>query len=226
MVTHSSVISRSRKSRTLASLRHDNETHSSRITSFSRANVRPRYVHVLCLLTHDPKTIPKLVRTRSLLLKMASRMTTRKELTLKERVAVLEYARKNPKEGTRKLSEVFQCRRTQIQSILESREKIMESFRANDPLLRKRKRESELSDTVYRWYSLARERDIPVTGPMLQEALKIGGILGEKEFKASNGWLSNFKKRHNTQFVVSGESAEVREVVAAWYDRLQSLRQL
>ncbi|XP_065831024.1 tigger transposable element-derived protein 4-like [Oscarella lobularis] len=129
---------------------------------------------------------------------MASRKTTRKELTLKERVAVIEYARKNPKEGTRKLSEVFQCGRTQIQSILKSREKIMESFRANDPLLRKRKRESELSDTVYRWYSLARERDIPVTGPMLQEeALKIGEILGEKDFKASNGWLSNFKKRHN-----------------------------
>ena len=64
-----------------------------------------------------------------------------------------------------------------------------------------------------------------MTGPMLQEeALKIGKIWGEKDFKASNGWLSNFKKRHNiAQFVVRGESAEVREVVAAWYDRLQSL---
>ena len=61
---------------------------------------------------------------------------------------------------------------------------------------------------------------------MLQEeALKIAEVLGNREFKASNGWLNNLKKRHNIgQFVVSGESADVSEdVVVAWHDRLRSL---
>ena len=63
-------------------------------------------------------------------------------------------------------------------------------------------------------------------GPMLQEeALKIAEVLGNREFKAFNGWLNNLKKRHNIgQFVVSGESADVSEdVVVAWHDRLRSL---
>ena len=34
--------------------------------------------------------------------------------------------------------------------------------------------------------------------------------MGHHQFKASNGWLDSFKKRHNIrQFTVSGEAADV-----------------
>ena len=46
---------------------------------------------------------------------------------------------------------------------------------------------------LMKWYSLTRQRQVLVTGPMLQEeALKIAEALGNEVFKASNGWLGFF----------------------------------
>jgi hypothetical protein len=43
---------------------------------------------------------------------------------------------------------------------------------------------------VYQWYSLTRKRQVPVTGPIIQEeALKIAETLGHEKFKASKRWL-------------------------------------
>ena len=64
---------------------------------------------------------------------------------------------------------------------------------------------------------LARQRLVPVTGPMLQEEALIARSLGINDFKASNGWLQRFKDLNNKQLVVSGESGDVnQETVTAW----------
>ena len=64
---------------------------------------------------------------------------------------------------------------------------------------------------------LARQRLVPVTGPMLQEEALIAHSLGINDFKASNGWLQRFKDLNNKQLVVSGESGDVnQETVTAW----------
>ena len=55
----------------------------------------------------------------------------RQELTLKQRVEVIEYAQRNPEAGSRKIAEVFKCGRTQIQSILKETETIQNDFEAN-----------------------------------------------------------------------------------------------
>ena len=63
---------------------------------------------------------------------------------------------------------------------------------------------------------------------MLQaEALLLAKELGNKSFKASDGWLQSFKQRHNiVQLVVSGESGDVREdTVEAWMEQLPTLAQ-
>ena len=53
---------------------------------------------------------------------------------------------------------------------------------------------------------------------MLQEeALQVASRLGNTTFKASNGWLEVFKKRHNIkQLMVSGESADVSQLKHGW----------
>lgn len=150
----------------------------------------------------------------------------RVELTLKEKVSVLEYAKHHPDHGSRQIAKAFDCGKTQIQSILKSRDAIVKDFQECCPSSRKRKRESALNDAVYNWFSLARQRGVPVTGPMLQdEALKIAVAMGESEFKASNGWLENFKKRRGiAQFTISGEAASVPdELVDSWKERLSEL---
>ena len=105
----------------------------------------------------------------------------------------------------------------------------MREYEANAPASRKRHRGTEFSDVneaMYTWYTLARERNVPVSGPMLQEEARIiAKQMGHHQFKASNGWLESFKKHHNIkQFKVSGESADVsEETVEGWHERIKTL---
>ena len=85
---------------------------------------------------------------------------------------------------------------------------------------------ANMDDVVYRWYSFARERNFPVSRPMLQqEALQLARVLGKEGFKASNRWLDCFKKRHNIKnIIISGKSADISEqTVEAWMERLHTL---
>ena len=153
----------------------------------------------------------------------------RNELTLKQRVEVIDYHKKNPLAGTRKLAEIFSCGRTQVQLILKKKDEIQAEFEANAPESRKRHRGTqfdEVNEVVYKWYTLARQRNVPVSGPMLQEEARyIAEKLGYGNFKASNGWLESFKSRHNLkQLTVSGEAADVaEETIEAWQERLKVL---
>ena len=79
-----------------------------------------------------------------------------------------------------------------------------------------------VDEATYEWYLKARSKNIPVTGPMLQEkAKRVNEELGDATFKASNGWLDRFKKRCK---VISGEAGGVsEETVASWKERLLSI---
>ena len=74
------------------------------------------------------------------------------------------------------------------------------------------------------WFRKARSKNIPISGPILQQkACAVATQMGmEQEFKASNGWLEKFKIRCNVKgMTVSGESGEVREeTVQSWKERL------
>lgn len=78
---------------------------------------------------------------------------------------------------------------------------------------------AEVNDAVYKWYCLA------ISGPLLQKEALQKIIDPETQFKASNGWLDSFKRRHNIkQMTVSRECAHVQEeMVAGWLERLKFL---
>ena len=162
---------------------------------------------------------------------MCIRVMAENMLSLGDRVKLIDYAKKNPGVGTRRIAEIFKCGRTQVQAILKVKESIIADFETNAPALRKRScgtRYQYFDDAVHEWYSLARQQLVPVSGPMLQsEALLLAKELGNKSFKAFNGWLQSFKQRHNIiQLVVSGESGDVCEdTVEAWMEQLPTLVQ-
>uniref|UniRef100_A0A1X7V775 HTH CENPB-type domain-containing protein n=1 Tax=Amphimedon queenslandica TaxID=400682 RepID=A0A1X7V775_AMPQE len=158
----------------------------------------------------------------------SKKSSTRNELTLKERVDLIDYQKKNPATSSRKLAEIFKCGRTQVLQVLKKKDTIFEQFKSNAPGDRKRKRGTqfeEINDAVFTWYSLARQRNVPISGPKLQEeAMKIAEKLScSSQFKASNGWLQSFKKHHKLkQLTVSGEAADVsEETVENWHERLK-----
>lgn len=156
--------------------------------------------------------------------KMAKRK--RKELTLQEKVDVIAYKDKNPAIGIREIAEKFQCGKTQIQSTLRDKRKLLDKFATNGNAASKRARMCRFQDIDSAMLEWFRSRNIRVSGPMLQaKAVAVAEQMQLENFKASNGWLEKFKTRHKIKgMTVSGESREVREeTVESWKARLPQI---
>ena len=83
-----------------------------------------------------------------------------------------------------------------------------------------------VDELTWSWFREARTRGMPVSGPVLQQkALSIAGILGQTDFKASNGWLEAFRKRHEITFrAISGNEDNVNEsTVLDWMSSVSAL---
>ena len=166
---------------------------------------------------------------------MSSRTGQRKrqELNLKTRFEVITFCETNPQVGNRKVAEKFQCGKTQIQNILLKKKEIIKEFEANVSSKTKRCRganSDEVEKTLFDWFLKVRSKNIPVTGPMLQEkARQIAEALGlsQEDFKASNGWLNRFKNINGIKAkCISGERSDVSEdTVDSWRERLPYILQ-
>ena len=55
----------------------------------------------------------------------------RKELTLQEKVEVIDFKNKNPATALRQIANKFQCGKTQIQSILRDQQNLLDKFTAS-----------------------------------------------------------------------------------------------
>ena len=69
---------------------------------------------------------------------------------------------------------------------------------------------SSLKECVSRWQDFC------------EKAKEVAKRLGFEDFKASNGWLNHWKKRHHIkQMTVSGESGDVSgATIDSWKERL------
>ncbi|KAG6937576.1 tigger transposable element derived 5 [Chelydra serpentina] len=69
--------------------------------------------------------------------------------------------------------------------------------------------DERLDSALYQWFVQARSEGVPISGPILKaQAEKFDRLINgnDSKFKASNGWLDRFKKRHTiSQVLVSGE---------------------
>nr|KAG5695298.1 hypothetical protein BaRGS_028233 [Batillaria attramentaria] len=104
--------------------------------------------------------------------------------------------------SSRALATQFGVGRTQIQNCLKRKAEVLSDFENNAPRSRKRKLRKTgneaVNDKCWDWCLDAVARQVPISGPMIQEkALQIARVMGNEEFKASNGWLESFLKRNN-----------------------------
>lgn len=155
---------------------------------------------------------------------------SRNHLTIKQKAEVLHLL--DQKVSTRVISDKFHIGASTISRISRNRSVIMEALNKNDNVAEIKHLGKfancgrEIDEVLLEWYNKARGRKIPVSGPLLQEkALLIATKLGQTDFKASNGWLESFKRRHSISFrVLTGESNSLNMTeVTAWADQLRGL---
>lgn len=124
----------------------------------------------------------------------------RKVLTLQERMKVIQMAEKW-KKSTRKIASELGVGKSQIQMILKRRKELQESFHRNVPGSYKRLRfrgNEKINQMCWKWFEESQSQGLSITGPQLQtKALEFASKFGSKSFKASNGWLEGFLKRHS-----------------------------
>ena len=106
-------------------------------------------------------------------------MATRKRvvLSLNDKVKVIRLHKKG--NSSRKLAAQFNVGETQTNNIIAGKEKVMEEWdggvNGRRKLVAVRKcAYVGLNDNVYEWFSIARAKNIPLTGRLLQEK---GGIV-------------------------------------------------
>ncbi|GFY06633.1 tigger transposable element-derived protein 4 [Trichonephila clavipes] len=129
-------------------------------------------------------------------------------LTISEKQKVMESV----EEGERKVdvSKAFEIPLSSLSTILKNKEKI---FCASSSRVRKRVSKGNfprLEQCLVSWMRQCRGLSIPVGGSLLKEKAKAFAKELGIEFSASEGWLTNFKKRNGIVFKkMCGESSSV-----------------
>lgn len=147
------------------------------------------------------------------------------ELTLERKKEVLD--RLHGGATCRQVAEEFKISKSTVSKISTSRDEILRAWEQNSNSKRKRilrKTDNEsVNEKVLHFFFDCRSKNIPVSGPMLQEAaLAAARSEGAHEFKASNGWLARFRGRHAIEHrSLSGEAAEIDTSAAEeWLKRV------
>jgi hypothetical protein len=145
----------------------------------------------------------------------------RKSVTLETKVAIIHAAEKGQKQVD--LCKEHSLSKSTIATIIANKDKILKVFEENKiKPERKKIRASnyqQVEDAVHTWYRQMRVKNLPVTGPILiEKTMKFASDLKVEEFKASHGWLDNFKKRNNiSSKVMAGECESVcAEMTENW----------
>lgn len=151
-------------------------------------------------------------------------------LTLRDKVKAITMVTVE-KMTIKEVTAHFKCGKSQIYNIIKQKDKIMTKYllgNKND-LAKRKEREtkySRLNRIVLEWFSEAKAKKYPISGPILQgKAKEMAGILNLDGFAASNGWLQSFRKRHGITFNVSGgEASETEKTsVESWPDKLREI---
>ena len=150
-------------------------------------------------------------------------------LTLKEKVNVIKGLDCGKTQSA--LSKEFNVSRKTVQNILKRKAELMSSYNENEPADRKRRatcKFSEIDASVWEWFKKMRSQNKPIDGPTIQaKALEFARELRiqEDSFKASNGWLSSWRARHNVTYgSITGEGAAVDlTAVADWKMKIPEL---
>ena len=138
--------------------------------------------------------------------------TKRTSLTWKEKVVILDKL-KLLKHGTsqRSAAEQLSINRGTLQSLIKDEAKIRDQAEKRGNFKRKREgKDSEVEIALLTWFKFPKSKNMPVNGRILsQKAESLAQRAGDHDFRATEGWFSRWKKRHDLVFTqLKGEAAD------------------
>lgn len=145
-------------------------------------------------------------------------------LTIAEKKKLIEKVEEGEKKSD--VAKEFKIPLSTLSTIIKHKEKINAVQTAG---VRKRTTKGEfprLEESLVIWLRQCRGQKVSISGNLLKEKAKeFASILSIKNFAASEGWLTNFKKRNGVVFKkVCGESGSVDDAVCLdWHDKLKTL---
>lgn len=156
-----------------------------------------------------------------------SQKRKRCSLSVAEKRNIISYVDKNPMMKKLDIACKFGIPASTLATILKFKDKFSEENGL--PVNYRRLKPCEFKDVeecVIKWLKQCRDKKITIRGNILQaKAQQFAVELGHDKFRASNGWLQNFKKRNEIAFRRKcSESGGVDENVCdLWNDKLAEL---
>ena len=141
----------------------------------------------------------------------------RNDLALSDKFRVVELLDQGKTQT--EIAKSLDCSQAQISRISRSRAEIRAEYESNTNPDRKRHRTGKAPDVenaLNVWFADARARDIPINGSILAEKSEaLAKLMKKDDFKATDGWLSRWKKRQNIGFKrLHGESKDADTTAA------------
>jgi len=106
---------------------------------------------------------------------MATNQSVKTSLTLEERINVIKE-NEIEKTSHRDLAKKYNVGKTQIQNTIKRKEEYLKAYEELMPSKRCRIKVNlkypEIDNAVKEWFDLARENNIPISGPIVQEKAK------------------------------------------------------
>ena len=131
----------------------------------------------------------------------------RNDLSLTSKIALLDKIKSQPPNtGYRQLAEITGVPKSTISRLLQQESQLREEFvlQEGQAGTSKRKREGkdpDVEEALDQWFSIVSGRGVNINGPILKvKSEEFAKKLGRNDFKATDGWLSRWKARHNIKF--------------------------
>lgn len=126
-------------------------------------------------------------------------------LTLAEKIDLLNKIKSYPHGiGCRRLEKITGVSKSTIARVLSQHDKLQEEWNKNQNSSRKRDRKGkdpDVEEALVQWFSDVNEQDLYVKSSVLKsQAEEFAKEIGHLNFKATDGWLSRWKKRHGIKF--------------------------
>lgn len=141
----------------------------------------------------------------------------RTDLALADKVKVVQMLGENKSQT--EIAANLGISQSQVSRIAKNQQQILIKWQTNDNPNRKRQRtgkDADVEAALKTWFTSSRGRDVPLSGPLLQEKAKdLAKTMNKPDFKPTSGWFCRWKERNAIVYKrVHGEKKDADEPAA------------